>query len=130
MIFFTSLKNFFRIFTALIFKDGFFRLLFFFSLAVNAFIWFFLYLNFSPLQTAGETLPLHYNIYFGIDFIGKWYEIFIMPTVGIFFIIINFILADIIYLRDKITSYFLAGAGVVVQVLLLLAAYSIIKINQ
>ena len=97
---------------------------------MNAFIWFFLYLNFSPLQTAGETLPLHYNIYFGIDFIGKWYEIFIMPTVGIFFIIINFILADIIYLRDKITSYFLAGAGVVVQVLLLLAAYSIIKINQ
>lgn len=78
----------------------------------------------------GETLPLHYNIYFGIDFIGRWYEVFIMPLVGIFFIIINFILADIIYLRDKVTSYFLTGAGAFIQILLFLAAYSIIIINQ
>lgn len=130
MIFLTAIKNFLKLFTVLIFKDGFFRLLFFFSLAVNLFIWAFLYLKFSPLQTMGETLPLHYNIYFGIDFIGRWYEVFIMPLVGIFFIIINFILADIIYLRDKVTSYFLTGAGAFIQILLFLAAYSIIIINQ
>ncbi len=130
MIFLTAIKNFLKLFTVLIFKDEFFRLLFLFSLAVNLFIWVFLYLKFLPLQAMGETLPLHYNIYFGIDFIGRWYEIFIMPLVGIFFIIINFILADIIYLRDKITSYFLTGAGAFIQILLFLAAYSIVMINQ
>jgi len=130
MIFFIAIKNFFRLFTVLIFKDGFFRLLFFFSLAVNLFIWGFLYLKFSPLRALGENFPLHYNIYFGVDFIGRWYEIFIMPLIGTFFIAINFILADIIYLRDKITSYFLTGAGAFIQILLLLAAYSVVMINQ
>lgn len=130
MIFLTAVKNFFRLFTVLIFKDGFFRLLFFFSLAVNLFIWFFLYLKFYPLQVMEENFPLHYNIYFGVDFIGRWYEIFIMPLIGTFFIAIDFILADIIYLRDKITSYFLTGAGAFIQILLLLAAYSVVMINQ
>jgi len=130
MIFFTAIKNFLKLFTALIFKDGFFRFLFIFSLIANLFIWFFIYWKFYPLHTTAEVFPLHYNIYFGVDFIGKWYEIFIMPLVGFFFIIINFILADIIYLRDKITSYFLTGAGAFIQVLLFLAAYSIIMINQ
>ncbi len=127
---FSAIKNFFRLFTILIFKDWFFRLLFFFSLGVNLFIWFFLYSEFYSLRGTGENFPLHYNIYFGIDFIGSWYQIFIMPLVGTFFIFINFILADAIYLKDKITSYFLTGAGAFIQILILLAAYSVVMINQ
>ncbi len=73
---------------------------------------------------------MHYNIYFGVDFVGRWYEIFIMPLAGSFFIIINFILADIIYLRDKVTSYFLTGAAAFIQILLFLTAYSVVMINQ
>ncbi|MFH2136104.1 MAG: hypothetical protein ABII19_00505 [Patescibacteria group bacterium] len=130
MKFFSAIKIFFRLFTALIFKDGFFRFLFIFSIVANLLIWGFLYFEFSPFQSVGGIYPLHYNIYFGVDFIGKWYEIFIMPLVGFFFIVINFILADITYLRDKITSYFLTGAGAFAQVLIFLAAYSIVMINQ
>lgn len=83
-----------------------------------------------PQNGAKDLLPLHYNIYFGIDFIGKWYKIFIVPAAGIFFIIINFLLADIVYLRDKVVSYFLVGAGLFVQVILILAALAIVSINQ
>ncbi|MBI5071313.1 hypothetical protein HZB93_00220 [Candidatus Falkowbacteria bacterium] len=130
MFFFSAIKKFFKIFTVLVFKDGFFRILLITSLALNLFLWAILYLKFSEFRSIGEVLPLHYNIYFGVDFIGRWYEIFIMPLVGIFFIIINLILADIIYLRDKVTSYFLAGVSAFIQVLLSLAAYAVIMINQ
>jgi len=120
----------FKIFTGLLFKDRFFQIVFSLSLLMNLALWIFLYFKFYPLKDAGELLPLHYNIYFGIDFVGKWYKIFVMPLLGVFFIVVNFILADIIYLRDKIVSYFLLGAGAFIQILFGLAAYMIIVINQ
>lgn len=119
-----------KLFTILIFKDLLFRILFFLSLALNLSLWLLIYFKFSSFRTMGEILPLHYNIYFGVDFVGEWYKIFIMPFAGIFFVIVNFVLADIVYLRDKITSYFLTGAGTFIQVLLLLAAYAVIMINE
>lgn len=119
-----------KVFTTLIFKDWLSRALLIASLALNLAVWAFLYLKFFPLRTAEGVLPLHYNIYFGIDFVGAWYEILIIPLVGIFFIIVNFILADIIYLRDKVAGYFLIGAAALSQILLLLAAYAIIMINE
>lgn len=119
-----------KIFTALIFKDRLFRNFFILSVVLNLAIWLVLYWKFSPLQAMGDFLPLHYNIYFGIDFIGVWYMAFAMPLVGFFFVVINFILADAIYLRDKVTSYFLVGSGAFIQILLFLAAYAVIMINQ
>lgn len=123
-------KKFYKIFTSLIFKDRFFQIVFSLSLLINLALWVFLYFKFYPLKDAGDLLPLHYNIYFGIDFVGKWYKIFVMPLLGIFFILVNFILADIIYLRDRIVSYFLLGASAFIQILLLLASYMIVVINQ
>lgn len=119
-----------KIFTGLIFKDNFFRIIFFLSVILNLIIWTVLYLNFWPLQETRGVLPLHYNIYFGIDFVGEWYKIFIVPTAGIFFIVINLFVADVVYLRDKVVSYFLAGAGLFIQIILGLAALAIISINQ
>jgi len=119
-----------KIFTNLIFKDRFFQVVLGLSLIINFLIWLATYYIFFPLQHFGELIPLRYNIYFGISLVGKWYEVFVMPTVGIFIIIINFILADIIYLRDKVVSYFLLGASVFTQILLGLASYMVILINQ
>ncbi len=43
---------------------------------------------------------------------------------------INFLITDIVYLRDKVVSYFLTGAGLFIQIILGLAALTIISINQ
>jgi hypothetical protein len=119
-----------KIFTTLIFKNKFCQITFGLSLVINLIIWLSLYYHFFPLQHFGESVPLRFNIYFGINLIGKWYEVFVMPIIGLFFIAINFILADVIYLRDKIVSYFLLGTSVFTQILLGLAAYMIVLINQ
>ncbi|OGF21524.1 hypothetical protein A2316_01925 [Candidatus Falkowbacteria bacterium RIFOXYB2_FULL_38_15] len=129
MKFFGEIKNLSQSFTWLMFKDNFFRVNFFLSIIFNFLIWVVIAWKFIPLVTPGEPLPLHFNIYFGIDFIGEWYKLLFIPLLGIIFIFTNFILADIAYLRDKIVSYFLLGASVFAQIILFLAVYMIILIN-
>ncbi len=125
----SEIKNLSKSFTWLLFKDNFFRVNFFLSIIFNFLIWAVVAWKFIPLVTPGEPLPLHFNIYFGIDFIGEWYKLLFIPLLGIIFIFTNFILADIAYLRDKIVSYFLIGASVFAQIILFLAVYMIILIN-
>src|SRR4030042_1891246 len=57
---------------------------------------------------SSSQLFLHYNIYFGIDWIGSWYKIYIYPFAGLLIFIINFLLAIYFYENTKITSYNLA----------------------
>lgn len=35
--------------------------------------------RFPPLSGAGDIIPLHYNIYFGVDAIGPWWRILMIP---------------------------------------------------
>lgn len=35
--------------------------------------------RFPPLSVTGDIIPLHYNIYFGVDAIGPWWRILMIP---------------------------------------------------
>ena len=39
-------------------------------------------------------IPLHYNIYLGIDRFGPWYNVFIFPVLGFVFLVLNLSLAS------------------------------------
>jgi hypothetical protein len=125
-----EMRDLFGGFTSLIFKDGFFQIVVGFSALINIGIWAFLYLEFSPFGNSEDVLPLHYNIYFGVDLVGAWSRIFVLPLVGAIFIVVNFLIADIIYLRDKVIGYFLAGTGLFIQILLFGAVFMVAMINQ
>jgi hypothetical protein len=129
MAIFSEFKNLSKNFTWLIFRDNFFRVNFSLSIIINFLIWVFIAWRFIPLVKPGEPMPLHFNIYFGIDFIGEWYKLLFIPLLGIIFILTNFFLADILYLRDKIISFFLLGASTFAQIILFIAVYMIILIN-
>jgi len=53
------------------------------------------------LKPATENIILHYNVYFGVDMIGKRFQVFILPGVGLIIFIINFIFL----LYSKIAKY-------------------------
>ena len=89
------------------------------SLFINIFIWAFLFLK---IKAQSNPIPLHYNIYFGIDLIGKWYKIFLIPLLGLIIFFINFIVSSIIYSREKILSYYLAIITVFIQIILVLSS--------
>lgn len=83
------------------------------------------------LPLAGEQgfIPLHYNIYFGIDRFGPWYFAFVPPMLGLTLLLINLIFQATFYRREKILSHFFAVATVFAEALLFVAMVLIILLN-
>lgn len=79
---------------------------------------------------SSSQLFLHYNIYFGIDWIGNWYKIYIYPFAGLLIFVINFLLAIYFYENDKIASYLLAGSATFCQIIIFISGSCAIWINS
>ena len=75
-------------------------------------------------------MPLHYNIYYGIDLYKPWIYIFVMPVVGLVLLIGNILLSLFAFRRDKALSYVLVGSACFVQLIILIAAFTVVAINQ
>lgn len=101
------------------------------SVLINVTLWGALYFklhNFSYVSESGQ-VALHYNIYFGIDSIGPWYKVFILPILGAFIIIFNNIVGYIFYLQEKLLSYLLIFSQTILQVILFVAGIFVILLN-
>jgi len=92
------------------------------GIGINLANWLFIALNISP---ADRPIPLHYNIYFCIDLIGVWYNMFVIPLSGLVIIIVNSWLLKSLK-GNKFYKYLLLGISSFCQVLLLLASIFII----
>jgi len=103
------------------------------AVVLNIIIWLIIYLRLRPLvinlPEEQSFIPLHYNIYLGVDSFGKWTRTFMLPGLGLFFLLINTLTALTIYNRKEILSYFLVITSTFVQVLLLIATLLIVLIN-
>lgn len=84
--------------------------------------WIYIASNISPSE---QPIPLHYNIYFGIDLIGVWYNMFIIPLSGLVIIILNSWLLKSLK-GNKFYKYLVLAVSSLCQVLLLLASIFII----
>jgi len=109
------------------FGNRFTKINLFLSVFLNLGLWLFLA---GQAKNFIAATPLHYNIYFGIDLLGPWYRVFLLPLIGFAFLAVNFLAGAAIYRRERILSYFLATAATFCQGLLIVAAFFIIFINQ
>jgi hypothetical protein len=92
-------------------------------------LWLLIFIKILPIANESDFFSLHYNIYFGIDLIGNWYRIFIVPIVGLVFLIINILLIISLYKREKFLSYFLAASNTLISLGLLVALTLIVLLN-
>ncbi|MFH0988363.1 MAG: hypothetical protein V1763_03245 [Parcubacteria group bacterium] len=83
----------------------------------------------SSLPPDQSFIPLHYNIYFGVDLFGQWQRIFIMPGIGLAILIINAILALSLFNKKKMLAYLLTGIAGAIQIFVLIATVLVILIN-
>lgn len=74
-------------------------------------------------------IPLHYNIYLGIDAYGYWTNLYWLPGWGLIFWIINTILAFTVYNKKIIAGYYLALSQPLIQFFLGVATLLIILMN-
>ena len=101
------------------------------SFLLNLALWLIILLKLRPeIDAADQMIPLHYNIYFGIDYLGPWYYAFILPALGLFLLAINTFISFLIYIKEKILSYFLVGTAFFSQIILLGAGILVVLINS
>lgn len=76
-----------------------------------------------------EYIILQYNIYFGISSLGPWGMLFLFPLATLLASIVNFALAFLFFLQNKLMSHYLAVAAVALNLISLFALILIIYIN-
>jgi hypothetical protein len=82
-----------------------------------------------PLAESQPFLPLHYNIYFGVDRFGPWYQVFVLPVLGLVFLLSNLFFQTIFYKREKFLTLLFAYTTIVIEVVLLVAMALIVLLN-
>jgi len=83
------------------------------------------------LPTASESpfVALHYNIYLGVDRFGPVVNLFFLPALGFFFLILNVLISAWAYRSQKILSFFFSTATPFLELILLAAMTLIVLIN-
>jgi len=73
---------------------------------------------------------LHYNVYFGVDMVGKWWQAYFLPFIGFGVLAVNTTLGYLFYKqKERIVAHLLLLAALVVQIAVSIAVASIIMIN-
>ncbi|HMN19435.1 MAG TPA: hypothetical protein PKA31_02490 [Candidatus Moranbacteria bacterium] len=73
---------------------------------------------------------LHYNVHFGVDMIGAWWQAYLLPLAGLLILGVNTATARLFFAREeKLSAMLLLLGGFAVQVAVLIAAIGIVRIN-
>lgn len=97
------------------------------SLLGNIINWVILKIWIKPVDFP---IILHYNVYFGVDMIGDYRQAYLLPLIGLVLLIVNLILAMYFYSqKERIASYILLMATLMVELSLIVGSSSVILIN-
>ncbi len=107
-----------------LFKKDWFLTILAINLLFNAMLWLLLLLKASPTI---ESVPLHYSLTFGIDWLGEWQRLFIYPTLGLIMIILNTYLASINYAVNKFLSVLLLVLPLFCHLMLGISVYMLLR---
>lgn len=84
------------------------------------------YINLSEITTP---LIIHFDAYKGIDFLGNKTDVFNILIVAAVMFLINFVLAEFIFDRQRFLSYNFAFVSLMISILILIAILVIISVN-
>lgn len=76
-----------------------------------------------------DPIIIHYDIYKGFDLIGDRLDFFGIFFSVVFMSVLNLLLADFIYERERFLSYVLVFSGLIISVIFLIATSIIVSIN-
>ncbi|MBU1131295.1 hypothetical protein KJ840_04135 [Patescibacteria group bacterium] len=74
---------------------------------------------FWRLPATANWITLHFNIYFGIDWIGSWIQIFIYPLISFIIIILNLVISWLIAGKSKSLALAVNYTSLLVQFIIL-----------
>ncbi|HCC13202.1 MAG TPA: hypothetical protein DEP63_00440 [Candidatus Magasanikbacteria bacterium] len=96
------------------------------SLVLNIASWIWLLLNIRP---SVDQVFLHYNILFGVDLVGSWYNVLSLPIAGFLIILLNALLGWFLFKQDEFAAYLLNAIAVLVNMFLLVSSALLVFLN-
>lgn len=73
---------------------------------------------------------LHYNVYFGVDVIGAWWQVYSLPAIGLVILLVNTTLGYSFYCqKERIIAHLLMLGTFIVQIIMTIAVASLLTIN-
>lgn len=95
----------------------------FFILASFIFLGYF-------IEPSSGLFVINYNVYFGVEIEGVWWQIFILPVVAILFLIGHLFLARRFYeLHERIAAYLMLFGSCLISMSVLISSIGIAFIN-
>ena len=95
--------------------------------ALNIINW--LLARYVNAHVSQKLVVLHYNVNLGVNLIGNVRDIYIIPTLGLAFMVINFLLLLNIYRQSKLLIHLLLGFSILINMFLIASTISIYLIN-
>lgn len=83
----------------------------------------------SPDAGEQAQIPLHYNVVFGVDLIGPWYNIFVLPALGLILLFANTLFQRQLYQKERVLSYFFAVGTLLAEITLFVSVLLIVLLN-
>jgi len=96
------------------------------TFGLQIFMWWYLL---SHFHSSADQIFLHYNIIFGVDLVGDWWQIFYFPAGGLVAMILNYLLSWGVYGSDRLLARFLSFWTALITVFLLMAVWLISGLN-
>jgi len=116
-----------RFFSQEFFKSGLVHWVFIGALLLNALNWGLVAFFIRPVDFF---IILHYNVYFGVDVIGDWWQVYFLPFIGLLIMLVNAILGYVFYQqKERLIAHLLMLATFIIQVGITIAVASLLIIN-
>lgn len=72
---------------------------------------------------------LHYNVVFGVDWVGPWLHLLYIPSFGLFLLLCNFVAGFLLFTHNRFMARTAAVLTVLFELLLLTGLISILNLN-
>ena len=76
-----------------------------------------------------QNVFLHYNILFGVDELGVWWQVFYVPLTAAVILMTNTVLSWFLYQKDKLISYVLLGMTCLCEIFLFIVTALLVFLN-
>jgi len=93
---------------------------------LNGLAWALIFWKIPPTDS---TVYLHYNIFFGIDLIGSWYQILWIPGSGTAALVLNTVVIFLSRQLDRFFKYLGLALTLAIQLVILLASVLVVLLN-
>lgn len=90
------------------------------------FVWVY---TFWFIRPTSELIILHYTTHFGVDFLGQWRSLFIVPVVGLLFVALNLVLTAWFWQRIRALAWLSLGASVLINIMLIGVSIMLVFLN-